>query len=167
MTKYNFKELISGIKGRKYTLLGAGSSRRVYDLNNGYVIKMAIDVRGIHQNKAEQRIYTSAESKLFAEVVDVSEDFRCLIMPKADKIRSIETVCKYYNVRNIKFLIYDRISKDIRKNNLSKPDLIRASSWGMINGIPMIIDYGLTQEIFRKYYGLNKFLKKFKPLRYS
>lgn len=155
------------MKGGKYKLLGVGSSRKVYDLNNGYVLKLAIDVRGILQNKNEHKIYSEAKSELFAEVAAVSDDYKCLVMPKADKIKNIETVCRYYNVRNIKFLIYDRISKELGKNTLSKPDLIRPSSWGLIKGVPMIVDYGLTQEIFRKYYGINKLFKKFKHLHYS
>jgi len=164
---YNFKELITGIRTGKHKLLGTGSSRRVYDLDNGFVIKIARDIRGIHQNKNEHKIYSESKSNFFAEVVAVSEEYRCLIMPKAGRIKTVETVCRYYNVKNIGSLLHGQLASDIKNGNLSKPDLIRPSSWGLVNDVPLIIDYGLTHEIYRKYYGLNKLFKKFKPLRYS
>jgi len=164
---YNFKELIVGIKSGKYKLLGVGSSRKVYDLNDGYVIKVAKDVRGIYQNQAENKIYLLRKSNFFAQVVAVSEDSRCLIMPKANKIKSIDTVCKYYNVRSFKSLtMLDHFNDDINDNNLSRNDLIRPSSWGFIDDVPIIIDYGLTHSIFKKYYGPNLIFKRYRALQY-
>lgn len=165
--EYDFKELIAGIKNGSYKLLGAGSCRKVYNLNDGYVMKLAKDIRGIYQNKTENKIYLSRKSNFFAEVIAVSEDNRCLIMQKADKIRNIDTVCKFYNVKSVKSLIMlDQLINDINDNNLSKNDLIRHSSWGFINDVPLIIDYGLTHNIYKKYYGINLFFKRYNQLRY-
>jgi len=164
---YNFKEIIEGIKSGKYKLIGLGSSRKVYDLNDGYVIKVAKDIRGIYQNQTENKIYLSLKSNFFAKVVAVSEDSRCLIMPKANNIKSIDSVCKYYNVRSFKSLtMLDHFNDDINDNNLSKNDLIRPSSWGFIGDVPLLIDYGLTHSIFKKYYGVNLIFKKYRTLRY-
>ncbi len=164
---YNLKKIITGIKGGKYKLLGIGSSRIVYDLNDGNVIKVAKDIRGVYQNTAENQIYSSSKSNFFAEVIAISEDNRCLLMPKAEKIKNIHTVYKYYDVNNIKSLTkLDNLSEDIINNNLSKGDLIRASNWGLINNVPLIIDYGLTNSIYRKYYGLNVLFKRYKRLHY-
>lgn len=43
--------------------------------------------------------------------------------------------------------------KSISQNyNLLLSDLNRQSSWGVINGRPVIIDYGFTREVKEKYY---------------
>jgi len=164
---YNLKEIIAGIRNDTYKLLGVGSCRKVYDLNDGFVIKIAKDIRGIFQNQTENKIYLSRKSNLFAEVVTVSEDNKFLVMPKARKIKSIETVYKYYNVKNMNSLImFDHLNDDINSNKLSRADIVRPSSWGFIDDVPVLIDYGLTHSIYTKYYGLNSLLKKYKTLRY-
>lgn len=61
----------------------------------------------------------------------------------------------------------DTFNDDINRNNLGKSDLTRASSWGFINDVPLLIDYGLTHSIFKKYYGVNMFFRNFKKLHYS
>ena len=166
--EYNFKKIIAGIKSGKYRLIGSGSSRMVYDLNDGFVIKVAKDIRGIYQNQTENTTYLSQNSNFFAPVVAVSEDNRFLIMPKARKIKYIDTVYKYYNVRSFKSLtMLDSFIDDINDNNLSKSDLIRPINWGIINDVPLLIDYGLTHNIYKKYYGANILFKNFKKLHYS
>jgi len=165
--EYNFEELIAGLKTHKYKLIGIGSSRKVYDLNDGYVIKVAKDIRGIYQNQIENKIYLSRKSNFFAEVVAVSEDNKCLIMPKAKRIKNIHTVYKYYKVNSMNSLfMLDHLRDDIASKKLSKVDIGRPSSWGFINDVPVIIDYGLTHNIYMKYYGLKSILKRYKPLRY-
>lgn len=165
---YNYNDIITDIKSGKYSILGTGSSRIVYDLNDGFVIKLAKDVRGISQNEAEHKTYLSHKSNLFAEVTAVSEDFKCLIMPKAKKIKNTSTVLKYYKVRSFKSLFkHDKlIISDIRNNELSTNDLFRASSWGIINNTPLLIDYGLTHGLYRRAYGRNKLFKKYKSIQY-
>ncbi|HEY5583808.1 MAG TPA: hypothetical protein VIK78_04870 [Ruminiclostridium sp.] len=165
--KYDFEELVVNVKNDEYKLIGSGSSRRVYDLDNGHVLKIAKDIRGISQNKAEHEIYKSRKSNIFAEIVAVSEDNKFLIMSKARKIEKISTVYKYYNVRNYKKLVrLKNLKDDIQSNKLSRGDLVRPSSWGLIDDVPVIIDYGLTQRIFKKYYR-NRMLKrrKYKPIK--
>ena len=39
-----------------YIYIGSGSSRNVFDLGNGYVMKVAKNIAGIAQNKSEYRI---------------------------------------------------------------------------------------------------------------
>lgn len=165
---YNYQIIIADIKSGKYNLLGTGSSRKVYDLDDGFVIKLAKDIRGIYQNEAEYKTYQSHKSSLFAEVIDVSEDNKCLIMPKAKKITSISKVLRYYNVSSIRSLFrHDKlIISDIQNNGLSTNDLFRVTSWGFINDVPLIIDYGLTHSIYRKFYGLNRLFKTYRPIHY-
>lgn len=167
--EYNLKETIRIIKNGGYKLIGSGSSRKVYDLNDGNIIKVAKDIRGIYQNQAENQIYLSRKSNFFAEILAVSEDNTCLIMSKAKKIKNIQTVYKYYKVRNFKELAtLDHLNDDIKNNKIGKGDLTRATSWGFVGNVPVLIDYGLTHGIFQKYYRHNLiFKKKFKQLHYS
>jgi len=163
---YDFDELVVNVKKGEYILIGSGSSRRVYDLDNGHVLKIAKDIRGISQNEAENEIYKLRKSNIFAEIIAVSEDKKLLIMSKARKIERIFTVYKYYNVRNYRKLVQLKdLRDDIQSNKISRGDLKRPSSWGFINDVPVIIDYGLTQSVLRKYYR-NRMLKmrKYKPI---
>lgn len=148
-----FNQIMFNIRRGYYRYIGSGSSRDVFDLGNGYVIKVAKNRAGIAQNKAEYNISYYNYSGLFAKVVQVSKDFKFLIMEKANKIYSISEVWKYFNVRDKKELFHLKEIQNIKRNfNLLLGDLGRKSSWGMINGRPVIIDYGFTKEIRQKYY---------------
>lgn len=166
---YNYQDILNKIKNGEYRLIGLGSCRRVFSMNNGYVVKMAKDIRGIEQNKTEYDIYSSSNSRLFAEIPYISEDNRLLVMARAKRIRKMRTVYSYYKVNNINSLLkVNNLHADLKNNDLGTGDLRRASSWGFINGTPVIIDYGLTHNLFRKYYKGNLILKKkFPPLLYT
>ncbi|TGY44409.1 hypothetical protein E5347_06245 [Clostridium sartagoforme] len=136
-----------------YRYIGSGSSRNVFDLGNGYVIKVAKNIAGIAQNMSEYRISSFDSSDLFAEVIEVSEYFNTLIMRKADKIRDFRYILDYFKVGSYEELFRLREFQNIQyKYNLLFSDLSRMSSWGIINGRPTIIDYGFTREVVEKYY---------------
>ncbi|WP_411168335.1 hypothetical protein ACH36K_14575 [Clostridium sp. MB05] len=136
-----------------YRYIGSGSSRNVFDLRNGYVMKVAKNRAGIAQNKTEYRISSIDSSHLFAKVIKASEDFSIVIMKKAYKINDFDEVLDYFRVRSIEELFSLRKFKNIKyKYNLLSGDLRRASSWGIINGRPIIIDYGFTRKVRQKYY---------------
>ncbi|HHX11997.1 MAG TPA: hypothetical protein GX731_04185, partial [Clostridiales bacterium] len=46
----DFDSIIMNIGKGNYQFIGSGSGRRVYDLGNGYVVKVAKNNRGIAQN---------------------------------------------------------------------------------------------------------------------
>ena len=134
-----------------YRYIGSGSGRQVFDLGNGYVAKMAKNRAGIAQNKSEYKISSKDQSNLFAKVIDASNDFKLLIMQKADKINNISYVWKYFNVTSKREFFNLRELQNIKKNyDLLLNDFNRKSSWGIINGIPVIIDYGFTKEVRQK-----------------
>ncbi len=165
---YNFDEIISKIRSGEYKPIGFGSCRRVYDLNDGYVVKVARDIRGIDQNRTENSIYQSRKSGFFAEVAAISDNNRLLVMAKAQKIRNMSAVFQYYKVRNLSSLVrINNFTEDIKNHRLSRGDLVRASSWGIVDNIPVMIDYGLTQNIYIKYYRFNILAgRRFKILKY-
>lgn len=74
-------------------------------------------------------------------------------MQKADKINSITDILYYFNVRSIDELFSLREFQNIvYRYNLLVNDLCRTSSWGIVNGEPVIIDYGFTREVSARYY---------------
>lgn len=151
--KFDFDEINSNIKRRTFKVIGNGSGRRVYDLENGYVVKFAKNKKGIAQNEVEYRMAINAETDIFAKVVDASENFKYVIMEKAQRAQKINYIWKYFNVKNNKEFFRTSALKDISsKFGLTIADFGRASNWGLINGIPVIVDYGLTDKVFKKYY---------------
>lgn len=140
-----------------YIYIGSGSSRNVFDLGNGYVMKVAKNRAGIAQNKSEYRISSIDSSNLFAEVIRVSRGFDILVMRKAYRIKNFGDILDYYKVRSNEDLFGLREFQKIQyKYNLLSGDLSRVSSWGIINGRPTIIDYGFTREVREKYYSFFK-----------
>lgn len=148
----NFGTIRTNIRLRVYPLIGSGTGRIVYDLNNGYVVKAAKNRKGIEQNKAEHQISSMDHCIIFAKVVAHSEDYTFLVMEKAQRISSFDEVWKYYNVKNNKQLFSSEEFRNVLvKNNLLTADFYRLSSWGIINGRPVIIDYGLTRKVMELY----------------
>ncbi|MBP1754773.1 MAG: hypothetical protein H6Q59_1171 [Firmicutes bacterium] len=151
----DFDMIILNVRKGNYKCIGTGSGRRVFDLGNGYVVKVAKNNKGIAQNEAESHISSSNHSKLFAKTIQVSEDFRLLIMEKAVRIKDFSEVRKYFKVKSNKELFQLEEIKSVYPNhNLLLNDLYRTANWGMINNHPVIIDYGFTQRVRRKYYSI-------------
>lgn len=79
--------VLYGIKSGMYKYIGSGSARKVYDLNNGFVLKIARNIKGIAQNEAEFLIFNESKLDLLARVYFVSDDYKYLIMKKAKPIK--------------------------------------------------------------------------------
>ena len=91
--------ILYGIECGMYRYIGAGSARKVYDLNNGFVIKIARNIKGIAQNEAEFLISNDDESSLFAKVYFLSDDYKYLIMEKANGIKSEKELLNYFKIQ--------------------------------------------------------------------
>ena len=149
--------ILYGIKYGIYRYIGAGSSRRVYDLNNGFVIKIARNIKGIAQNEVEYLISGEDSSDILAKVYFVSEDYRYLIMEKANLFNSQDEFLRYFNIGDKKEISNNKLIKAIHdKYNLVWADLYKFTSWGKIKNRYVLIDYGYTLEVCRKYYGRKK-----------
>ena len=96
----DFNDIMFGIRMGRYNYLGSGSSRRVYDLGNGYVVKVAKNRAGVEQNRAEYYIWEEDSSGIFAEIFGVSSDYSMLIMRKGKKIRSMKTIWRYFDAED-------------------------------------------------------------------
>ena len=149
----SFNHIKLNITRGYYIYIGSGSGRQVFDMGNGYVIKMAKNQAGIAQNKSEYIISSNDHSDLFAKVIQASKNFKLLIMQKAEKIYNISYILKYFNVKNEMELFNLKELQNIASSyNLLLADLNRNSSWGIINGRPVIVDYGFTREVSEIYY---------------
>ena len=146
-----FRMISYNIKNGYYKIIGKGSARSVYDLEDGRVVKVARNIKGIAQNTVEYNIDFYDDTGLFAHVRAVSDDFHYLVMDKAKGIKDISYVWNYYNVRNNREL-FQKIGYVPSKYNLMIRDLGRAVNWGQINGRPVIIDYGFTRQVSRRFY---------------
>lgn len=148
-----FDQIIKNINSDTYRYIGSGSGRAVYDLGNGYVAKYAKNKKGFAQNEVEHHISASMNSDVLAKAVGISDDSRLLIMEKADKIKHISDVWRYFEVDNNRELCKIKdIKKLINKFEILKGDLYRASNWGKIDGRCVIVDYGFTRIVRNKYY---------------
>lgn len=148
-----FNNIMFNINRGYYRYIGTGSSRDVFDLQNGYVVKVAKNIAGIAQNQTEYAISNYDDSNLFARVISISNDFYFLVMEKADKIDNISDVFMYFNVSDKRELFHLKELQNIKKKyNLLLGDFDRKSNWGIIKGRPVIIDYGFTREVSERYY---------------
>lgn len=153
--KPNYDEIESRIRQNQCPVIGAGSGRRVFDLGNGYVVKVARNRKGVAQNYTEKDISIRDRSGLFADILDISEDGKFLIMEKAELITDMRIVWNYFAVKNNHELSRKKEIKELYvKYYLLIPDLFRSINWGMINGKPVIIDYGFTRAVRQRYYSI-------------
>ncbi|MDW8802665.1 hypothetical protein P8V03_16070 [Clostridium sp. A1-XYC3] len=140
----------------KFSFLGEGISRRVYDLNNGLVLKLAKGREGHYQNQVEHFVYTHADlnqKKYLCPILFFTP--RMIVMKKAEPLTS-KIKAKYLNLKTIR--PEESSFEDI--NNLAKrflllyEDIVSPTSWGSLNEKNVLIDYGCTCEEGDKYYHL-------------
>lgn len=149
---------------RNLPLVGIGSSRNVYKLNDSQVLKVAKNTCGYLQNNVECNSFNEYKDlDIFAHIIDKNDDYLWLIQPFAISLKEddeyfkqilevvscieeskqyssnkvfLNTLYKYLKNKNYKFL------QDFKKHD----------SYGIIDGNVYIIDYGMTDEIFNNYF---------------
>lgn len=130
----------------KFQFLGEGISRKVFALNEEYVLKLAKDKEGYYQNKIEQHVYSYAPTKLKKYLCPiVCYKPRLLIMKRA--IPLTKTIKEKYiylkNMRNEPDVFKD-LNYLADRFYLYYEDLICTSSWGILGNENVLIDYGCT-----------------------
>lgn len=147
---YDYDLIGYALKNNEYKRLGSGSSRIVYDLNDGNVIKVAKNDKGFDQNMVEYTLFNS--NNYFATVVDASTNYKYLIMTKADRIlrgpKQLRTAhnCKTDNELREKLFNF-AVDYDLIIGDLMKP-----SSWGIFGNTPLLVDFGLTDSVYYTHY---------------
>jgi hypothetical protein len=157
--------------------LSSGSSRIVFVLPDNTVLKLAKNKRGLKQNEAESN--SKMKSKFLNKILAVAKNFAWINTRFLDKIKEKDfekmTGINFkdfgeaikYGLQDVsdndkikpknfdkvcKSEIYQELERLGKRFKLMPGDIARISSWGTINGIPILIDAGLTKEIFDKYY---------------
>lgn len=158
--------------------LSSGSSRIVYSTSKYTIIKLAKNDKGIAQNKAECN--PKMKSKFLNEVIGHAANYSWMETHYLDKITAKEfnemTGLDFddfgesirYGLKNVsgntdkeKPANFDKVSEsEIYKEmfrigkefKLMPGDLARISSWGTKDGRPVLIDAGLTKDVFSEYY---------------
>jgi hypothetical protein len=158
--------------------LSSGSSRLVYLTPEKTILKLAKNDKGIAQNKAEAN--PKMKSKFLNEVIACAKDYSWMETHYLDKIttKQFEKMtglkfddfgeCIRYGLKNVsgntdkekpknldkveKSEIYKEMKKIGDKFKLMPGDLARISSWGTKDGRPILIDAGLTKDVFAEFY---------------
>jgi hypothetical protein len=117
----------------KHKMIGSGRNRIVYDLNNGYVLKVALTEWGIQNNKTEFKIYKHCRADLRKHLCRAKEVGHGWIVMKK---MNVEVPDEIYNKKLIqlenKFLDAGIKPKDMWNSNM------RLSKKGKIT----VVDYG-------------------------
>src|SRR5574338_329548 len=157
--------------------LSSGSSRIVYSSPKDTIIKLAKNDKGIAQNKAECN--PKMKSKFLNEVIDHAKNYSWMETHYLEKITEKEfeemTGLDFndfgesirYGLKDVsrnkdlekpenfgkveKSEIYKEMKKIGEQFKLMPGDLARISSWGTKDGRPVLIDAGLTADVFDDY----------------
>jgi len=150
--------------------LGQGSSRAAYIFSSSKVLKIAINKKGIAQNKTEMDVFTNPKTKpMISKVVDYEPEYTWLL---ADSVREFKSERDFEIAAGISFddFIYD--VKDVKAgrletdnplvmntvNTMNSTDLLIGDiaiveHWGKsADGRVVLLDYGFTKEVWEKYY---------------
>jgi hypothetical protein len=158
--------------------LSSGSSRIVYETPQKTILKLAKNDKGIAQNKAEAN--PKMKSKFLNEVISHAKDYAWMETHYLDKITTKQfeemTGLNFddfgesirYGLKNVsgntdkekpenfdkveKSEIYKELKKVGDQFKLMPGDLARISSWGTKDGRPILIDAGLTKDVFAQFY---------------
>jgi hypothetical protein len=158
--------------------LSSGSARVVYLTPSKTVLKLAKNDKGIAQNKAEAN--PQMKSKFLNEIIKHAGNYAWIETHYLDKItgKEFEEMVGFpfaefdeairFGLKNVsentglkkpekfdevsKSGIYKEMKRIGEKFKLLPGDLARISSWGVKNGRPILIDAGLTAEVFEKFY---------------
>ena len=158
--------------------LSSGSSRIVYLTPGQTIVKLAKNDKGIAQNKAEAN--PQMKSKFLNKILSCAKNCAWIEVPFLDKITEKEfekmTGLKFEDFgESIRYALKDvsgntdkekpKNFKEVEKSDIYKElkdigekfklmpgDLARISSWGAKNGNPVLIDAGLTADVFADFY---------------
>jgi len=129
-----------------FDLTGKGTARNVYRLGK-IAIKVARNQKGLVQNEAEYKIWREPYSNgIVTDIYYYSSDFSWLLVqyakPKGNRVLTEGGVIRY-----IPPSLRKKIAKFKEQANLAEAD-----EFGMVGSKYLLIDYGVTIPIAKKYY---------------
>jgi len=140
---------------KKFLFFGEGIARKVFAVNDDYVIKIAKGIDGLFQNQVEYYVYKNVNNALLSYLCPiVAFDTRILLMKRAVPISKYNH-SKKINLNSIR---EEKNSADdlnylTDRYYLYHNDIVSSSSWGKLNNKNVLIDYGCTSLAGDRYYG--------------
>jgi len=162
--------------------LGQGSSRAAYVFSSRYVLKIAINNKGIAQNETEVQVATNPETKaIIARVHKADPDNKWVI---SDAVRELKNEKEFADatgldwttfIKEVKALFKGEPVEDpsemaqamaatMKANDLMFGDIKEITHWGKAaDGRVVLLDYGFTGEVFEKHYSQDRARKTAPP----
>lgn len=127
----------------------------VFALDDNLVIKIPKNSFGLYQNKIENFIYDNSEEYLKKYLSPVLKfEFELLIAKRAIPIDDDREYLNSLRIFCGSVTFYQEILDLSQKYYLSKDDIRATSSWGILDGTKVLIDYGCPSK--RGYIFYNK-----------
>lgn len=118
-----------------YKIIGIGKTRIVYDLDNGYVVKIAHSKKGLTSNRTEFQLYNRCSSRLRRHLCPVIEYGDGWVVMK--KMHRMESLTEEYETKLLRlrrrFLNEGIVARSLRSKNLAV---------SRDNNRIIVIDYG-------------------------
>lgn len=142
---------------RTYQYLGEGAGRTVYAINKRYVIKLSKSKGGDKQCETEDYIFKNAPpylKKYLCPVIWYKDDM-CIMKRANSLVKNNED--KHKNIFRLFGIsvddpFYKKINKLVDIFDLLYGDVKSLSSWGLLDGRLVLIDYGCTYKIYKEYF---------------
>lgn len=172
-------ELLSFAKSN-YPILGIGTSRAVFNINDKYALKIAKSEKGLAQNKTEARL--SNKSPLLAKIIKTHPKNFWILMEIAENATEedfkriskidIDDLFEYLLIKttekeptlppDLQRLDNMQLPKELLdfalKYNLAINDLYDIENWGIVkrNNTPtlVIVDFGVDLSTWYEYYSI-------------
>lgn len=137
-----------------FEYLGEGISRIAYGINDYWVVKVAKGMEGLYQNKVELYVYRHSGSrfrKYLCPIIWHRPDM--IMMPRAIPLSKISR-CTKVDLKSIRPEpeAYKDLLAFTNRFYMLPEDIEATSSWGLVNNIPVLIDYGCTDEKGDEFY---------------
>lgn len=142
---------------KHYKILGRGSSRAVFAIDNSHVLKVPTSTKGIYQSRVEYKIYLNVHEylkKYLCPALLLKNDR--LLMKRAIPLRygNFPGHPSIFNMLNWKER--NEYSQDLRiianKFDLLYNDILSLTSWGIYNDRYVLVDYGCTNRLYDEFY---------------
>lgn len=142
---------------KQLPIIGTGSSRRVFDLGNGHVIKLALNPKGLAQNNTESDYLISSHySEFFNPIVDSHPNNYWIVAHKADRLTRGHTLSHFkiglYHFLNRWSDFLPEILNVCYEFDLQRDELGERSAWGVVGNKIKVIDFGLSKFVYEQYY---------------
>lgn len=128
--------------------IGEGSGRKVFDLENGFVLKQWYTEWGRQQNINEIKVYNSIcnQYKKYLAVSKIFQDDNILM----EKVVPIDEQTFKTKIEDKNFYrnLISYLSQDMKLNG----DITNYSSWGLSQkGQYVLLDYGYTHKLYNDF----------------